>query len=290
MWGMEVRYAVPHYSLKNIPRKITIKRNAKMKILNLKNIGSKDLIVFDLDGTLVRTKSPMDVEMSELVARLLLVKRVVVIGGGKYSVFQELLVRQLKCSKESLKNLFLFPTTATAFYKYERGWKRVYSFSLTPFEISQIRKAFYEVFKEIGYQHPKKTYGELIENRGGSQMAFSVYGQDIVRVLGDKGVKMKEEWLKNNLKTKMKITREVQKKLPNLEVRAAGFTTIDVTKKGIDKAFGIRQFKKYLKVPVNKMLFIGDAMFPGGNDYPVIKTGVDYMTVKNPEETKNIIR
>jgi len=74
-----------------------------------------------------------------------------------------------------------------------------------------------------------------------------------------------------------------------LEVRAAGFTTIDVTKKGIDKAYGIRQIQKHLKIPISKMFFIGDAIFPGGNDYAVVRTGVDYMPVKNPEEAKKII-
>ena len=88
----------------------------------------------------------------------------------------------------------------------------------------------------------------------------------------------------------MRITKLVAEKLPNLEVRAAGFTTIDVTKKGIDKAFGIYQIQKHLKVPISKMLFVGDAMFPGGNDYAVIRTGVDYIPVKGPEETKKIIR
>ena len=261
-----------------------------MKISNLKKLPKKDVIVFDLDGTLIRTKSPMDREMSGLLADLLQSKKVAVIGGGKYDVFEELFLRQLKCPKDLLKKLFLFPTTATAFYRYDDKWKRIYSFSLKPSDVSRIKKAFNDVFKEIGYKHPRKTYGELIENRGGSQVSFSVYGQDLVRVLGMRGVRMKEKWLRDNLRTKMKIARLVAKKLPDLEVRAAGFTTIDVTKKGIDKAFGIYQIEKYLKVPIKKMFFIGDAIFPGGNDYAVVKTGVDYMAVKNPEETKKIIR
>jgi len=259
-----------------------------MKISNLKKLKEKDLIVFDLDGTLIRTKSPMDKEMSELVVKLLETKMVAVIGGGKYEVFQELFLNQLKLKKDSLKNLFLFPTTGTAFYKYDKKWKKIYSLFLTASEVSRIKKAFLGVFQEIGYVHPRKTYGEIIENRK-TQVSFSVYGQDIVRVLGIRGVRMKEEWLKNNLETKMKIASLVAKRLPNLEVRAAGFTTIDVTKKGIDKAYGIHQMQKYLKVPIKNMFFVGDAMFKGGNDYAVIKTGVDYVSVKDPEETKKII-
>ncbi len=248
----------------------------------------KDLIVFDLDGTLIETKFPMDSEMSKLVSKLLEIKRVAIIGGGKYGVFQELFLRRLKCRKELLKNLFLFPATSTAFYKYDRGWKIIYSLLLTKDEISRIKKAFRDVFKEMGYKHPEKTYGTIIENRG-SQVSFSVYGQDLVKRLGRKGIQMKKDWVRKNFKTKMKIAELVSKKIPDLEVRAAGFTTIDVTRKGIDKAYGMYQIKRYLKTPISKMFFIGDGIFPGGNDYAIVKTGVDYKAVKNLSETKKII-
>ena len=88
----------------------------------------------------------------------------------------------------------------------------------------------------------------------------------------------------------MKIHKAVARRLPNLEVHAAGFTSIDVTKKGIDKAYGLRQIEKHLGVKIKDMVFIGDAIFPGGNDYAVVKTKVDYIPVKGPEETKKIIR
>ena len=136
-----------------------------MKILNLKKLQQKDLIVFDLDGTIIRTKSPMEADMSRLMAKLLVAKKVAIIGGGKYSIFQELFLRKLKCSKELLKKLFLFPTTATAFYRYSSGWKKVYALHLTVSESKKITKAFKDVFKEIGYEHPQKTYGKIIEYR-----------------------------------------------------------------------------------------------------------------------------
>ena len=88
----------------------------------------------------------------------------------------------------------------------------------------------------------------------------------------------------------MQIAKLVGKYLPELEVHAAGFTSIDVTKKGIDKAYGLRQIEKQLRVKIKDMVFIGDAIFPGGNDYAITKTPVAYMKVLGPEETKKIIR
>jgi hypothetical protein len=38
------------------------------------------------------------------------------------------------------------------------------------------------------------------------------------------------------------------------------------------------------------MIFIGDALFPGGNDYPAEEAGVVCIPVGGPGETKLVIR
>jgi phosphomannomutase len=260
-----------------------------MKITNLKKLQPKKLIVFDLDGTLAKSKSTIDKEMVDLLTELLSRKKVAVIGGGKYGLFKSQMMSQLKLPKNLLENLYLFPTTATAFYRYNKGWKNVYLLQLTKDERALIKKTFARVFKEIGYEHPKKTYGTVIEDRG-TQVTFSALGQEIVAVLGKRGLALKDKWRDEHTPTKMKIAKLMGKYLPNLEIRAAGHTSVDVTKKGIDKAYGLKQIEKYLKVKIKDMLFVGDAIFPGGNDYAVTKTAVDYIPVTNPEDTKKIIR
>src|SRR3989344_8669600 len=147
------------------------------------NIKSKKLIVFDLDGTLVETKSAVDAEMAGLLDKLLEKKTVAVIGGGKYEIFKEIFLSRLKLSDKLLKNLYIFPTSASSFFRYTKGWQKVYSGELSKKERAEIKKAFEEAFKEINYKHPKKTYGEIVEDRG-SQVTFSVFGQDLVKVLG----------------------------------------------------------------------------------------------------------
>jgi phosphomannomutase len=260
-----------------------------MKITSLKKLKPKKLIVFDLDGTLAKSKSVADSTMIQLLTKLLERMPVAVIGGGKRGLFQEQLLSQLKIKKELLAKLFLFPTTATAFYRYHNGWKNVYSHQLTKAERDLIKKTFKRVFLEIGYQHPKKTYGPVIEDRG-TQVTFSALGQEIVAQLGKKGLVLKDKWRDEHTPTKMKIARLMQKYLPKLEVRAAGGTSVDVTRKGIDKAYGLKQIEKYLKIKIKDMLFVGDAIFPGGNDYAVIKTKIDHISVNGPEDTKKIIR
>lgn len=250
---------------------------------------TKKLIVFDLDGTLTESKSELEPEMSNVLGELLKKKKVAVIGGGTYEQFRKQFAERLKCPPKLLSALFLFPTTSTSFYRYREGWKNVYTLKLANSEKTNIRKALRDIFKEINYVPPKKVYGVTLEDRT-TQMSFSPLGQDIVAKLGKKGIRMKEEWKKKNDAVRFKIAELLAKQLPRFEVRVGGLTTIDITKKGIDKAYGVKKIKNVLRIPIKDMVFVGDALYPGGNDYAARKTGIDCVIVRGPEDTKRVIR
>ncbi len=248
-------------------------------------LKNKKLIVFDLDGTLTKSKSDLDAHMARLLKELLLNKKVAIIGGGRYKQFQKQFLAKLKIPKKQMQNLFLFPTNATAFYRYRHGWKEVYAKTLPLALRKKILDGFRKAFKETKYAHPQKVFGRVIEDRG-TQMTFSALGQRAPEPLKRK---LKMEWEKNGSDPRPGIAKTLKKYIPSLELRLNGMTSIDITKKGIDKAYGIRQIEKQLNIKRHEMLFIGDAIFPGGNDYAVVKTGVDYVKVKDQEETKKII-
>ena len=244
--------------------------------------SDKKLIIFDLDGTLAESKSDLAPEMALLLKSLLEIKKVVVIGGAGFEQFQKQFLAKLEQDSE-FKNLFLFPMNASAFYRYNgNAWEKVYEEVISAEEKQEILNAFEKTFKDLNYTHPQKIYGELIEDRG-AQITFSALGQEAP-------LELKEKWKFEHTADKMKIAETLQKYLPDFTVRAAGYTSIDVTRKGIDKEYGIEQIEKYLNIPISKMLFIGDALFPGGNDYAVLNTGVEYISVKGPEETEEIIK
>ena len=71
-------------------------------------------------------------------------------------------------------------------------------------------------------------------------------------------------------------------------MRLGGTTSVDVTKPGIDKAYGIRKLRDTLGISLKEMIFIGDALFPGGNDYPAEEAGVVSIPVRGPNETKRV--
>lgn len=242
----------------------------------------KKLIVFDLDGTLTRSKAPIDSEIASLLSRLLQIKKVAVIGGGKYDLFQRQLLAKLE-TKDFLANLFLFPMTATAFYKYDGNrWVEVYSQSFSEEEKAKILSAFEKTFQNLNYKHPEKIYGELIEDRG-SQITFSVFGQEAP-------LELKEKWSKSSRDIRPKMEKILQKNLPDMEVKIAGLSSIDVTRKGVDKGYGLKQMNQYLGISPKDMLFVGDDFVHEGNDEAALKSGVLCFEVKNVEDTKSLIR
>jgi len=62
-----------------------------------------------------------------------------------------------------------------------------------------------------------------------------------------------------------------------------------VTKPGIDKAYGIQKLLDVLSITKEEVLFIGDRLAEGGNDYPVKAMGVDSMEISDWQETALVI-
>jgi len=49
----------------------------------------KDLVIFDLDGTLAPSKSSLDEEMAGLLGRLVAIVKVAIISGGALAQFEK---------------------------------------------------------------------------------------------------------------------------------------------------------------------------------------------------------
>jgi HAD superfamily hydrolase (TIGR01484 family) len=245
----------------------------------------RKVIAFDLDGTLAPSKSPLPDRMAELLDQLLMHYHVCVISGGKFGQFEKQLLSNLKAGPTHLERLHLMPTCGTRYMKYDAAharWEQVYAEDFTELEKQKIIAALKKVVKDLGYEE-KKVYGEIIEDRG-SQITWSALGQDIVDHLGVEGVRLKEDWDPDN-KKKAQIRDAVAELLPDFEIRAGGVTSIDITKPGIDKAYGMKKLMDMLEIGKEEIFFIGDRVYEGGNDYPVKMFGIDTMQISKWEET-----
>ena len=173
----------------------------------------KQLIVYDLDGTLAESKSPLDAEMAGLLHDLLGIVKVAVISGGAWKQFEEQLLSNLP-RDERLANLSLLPTCGTQFFRYGADWKKVYSEDLAADEKAKIESSLRKAVSDAGFK-PQKLWGEQIEDRG-SQITFSALGQEAP--LDEKG-----KWDPDYAKRK-KIKAILDKLLPEFSVRMGGAT------------------------------------------------------------------
>lgn len=242
----------------------------------------KKIIIFDIDGTITKSKMPIDKEMAGLISTLLSKKKVALISGEKYSLFKKQIVSKLSKSSSGLQNLVLLPTNAAMFYVYKNNkWERLYNLRISKREETEILKQLHIALKRIGFINPKHNHGKIIEYRG-TEVVFSALGQKAP-------LSEKSEWNKKH-DVRLKIKNILERRLPGFDAKVAGLTSIDVIREGIDKAYGVQKIKKYFNVQTKDILFVGDMIIPGGNDYPVVKTGVEYIKVNSPRETKKVIQ
>jgi HAD superfamily hydrolase (TIGR01484 family) len=238
----------------------------------------KRLVVFDLDGTLAASKSAIDAEMSSRLHELLGVVQVAIISGGDWPQFQKQVIPLLP-KDFRLLNLTILPTCGTKFYQNVGEWKKIYSEDLTADEKAKIKASINKALEESKVSIPKK-WGEQIEDRG-SQITFSALGQSAP-------LEAKSKW-DPDFEIRQKIKAILDPLIPGFSVNVGGSTSIDITRPGIDKAYGIGKLRDILGIPISEMIYVGDAIFPGGNDYPALEAGVVTIPVKTVEQTKLVI-
>jgi len=238
----------------------------------------KKLIVFDLDGTLAESKAAIDAEMSARLAALLTVAKVAVISGGDWPQFEKQVLDHLP-KGDILQNLLILPTCGTKFYQYKKDWALLYAENFTDDEKKKIIASLTKAVYDSGFK-VDKVWGETIEDRG-SQVTYSALGQQAPL---EEKKKYDPDFSKRD-----KIKTELDKLIPEFAVNLGGATSIDVTKHGIDKAYGIRKLREVLNIKISEMIFIGDAIFPGGNDYPAKEAGAFSIRVSGPDETKRVV-
>ncbi len=243
-----------------------------------------DTMIFDLDDTLAETKSPLSKEMGQLVTRLTKNKNVVVITGGKFEQIKKQVIDQLD-ETANFQNFYVLPASGSSMVHYDSekdDWDYVYQHNLDKdqkdYIISRIKESVVECSFII---KPEEISDEQFEDRG-SQLSFSALGQY-------QDVEIKKKWDPDQEKRKEMVSYLEDLK-DEFDVNIGGSTTLDVTLKGINKEYGINEFYKRVDFDIVNGLFVGDKIFPGGNDYPAVKTGIDYRKTTGPEQTKEIIK
>ncbi len=239
------------------------------------------LVAFDLDGTLAESKQRVSAEMGELISSLLKKMPIAIMSGAGFPQFEKQFFPAIPM-EANLPNLYIFPDNAAQCFIYRNGgWKPQYDYAFSPAEKENIMRAFEESLQEAGLIPPTKVWGERLEDRG-AEIAFSALGQQAP-------LSAKEEWHKTNEPLRDALRASLTKRLPDLSISEGGLTTVQITHKGITKAYGIKRLAELTGVPVEDMLYVGDALEEGGNDAVVKETGVPTHQVFGPKETEGLI-
>lgn len=235
------------------------------------------LVAFDLDDTLAPSKGAIDVRIADLLRALLRRVDVAIISGGNEEQFRSQVIAQLGATDAAdLAKLHLLPTCGTRYLRHDGSdFTAVYAHDLTADEKSSALRALREEAERLGLWE-SEPWGDILEDRG-SQITFSALGQRAPR-------EAKHDWDPTGAK-RLALRDAVAPRLPGLEVRAGGSTSIDITRAGIDKAYGMRQLADLTGIPLTDMLFYGDRLDEGGNDYPVLALGVPSVAVEGWEDT-----
>lgn len=241
------------------------------------------LMAFDLDGTLAESKQRVSAEMGELFAELISAMPVAILSGAGFDQFENQVLPALPTDAK-FEKLFIFPTNAAECYVYKDGtWKPKYDLSFNTLERGRIMQALKESLAETGLNtipEYKEEWGNQIEDRG-AQITFSALGQHAP-------VEAKKAWDPTRDKRKP-LYEAIKRRLPDFSIGVNASTSIDITKKGVNKAYGIRKLIELSGVSVSEMLYVGDALQEGGNDSVVRQTGIKTQEVFGPEETARLI-
>ena len=244
---------------------------------------AKKVIAFDLDDTLAVTKSAISDRMGELLARLLENYDVCIISGGKFEQFKVQVIDRLEAPKHLLNKLHIMPTCGTRYFRYDElkdEWVKQYAEDLTDEQKDRIAEVLESCAKEVGLWNPN-PYGEIIEDRE-SQITYSALGQEAPAA-------EKYAWAEKYAAEKKVLREKVAEQLPDLEVRLGGSTSVDITRIGIDKAYGMRKLIDAIDVDKGEILFLGDKLQEGGNDYPVKAMGIETIEVDKWEDTAFVL-
>ncbi len=249
----------------------------------------KKVLSFDIDQTLNIAKTPIPPEIAELLVKLLDYFEICPISGQKFEQFLVQIVDKLKeagVTDEQLTHLHLFAAQGTQYYRFDlakHDWLQIYNYPLTAEEITKITNALESSAKELGYWGADKlaTGDEIIENRL-SQITFSALGQKA-------GTSEKYAW-DPDMKKREAIVEKCRTKAPDFLYEIGGTTSINVAAPGKNKEFGMTHLLEELKVDKSEVLYFGDMTQEGGNDYPVVKLGVDTITVRSHEDTAYALR
>jgi phosphomannomutase len=217
--------------------------------------------MFDIDGTLTPPRLPMTEEMVEMFKGFCERNRVILVTGSDMSKVVEQVPKEIRDLVEGI-----YTCSGNA---YTVGDEIIYENEFRP---PEKLIALLEDWKNYSH-YPVKT-GKHLEYRDG-MLNYSTVGRNCTQQEREDY----EVWDKEN--GERAILRErILNMFPSLDCAIGGQISIDIYPRGLDKS------QSYFRVkgdnPDHAIIFCGDRLMPGGNDYPFFKAMGENQTRCHP--------
>jgi len=237
-------------------------------------------VLFDFDDTLAPSFEPPSAEMVSRVSLLIQRMPVAIVTGRDFAWMDRDFLPRV-ATADHTERFYVMPEGAAQCFVWSgRAWKEMYGHSLGEKDRGHIEKVILECVRKTGVLEGLPVFGPQFVHRKAA-VAFAALGWQVPRDL-------RHTWDPGNVR-RTALRDSIARELPGFDVLMGGSTTIDVTKKGINKSCGVLWLSEHLRIQPQEMLYVGDTLFPGGNDYVVIPTGVQTRETNGPEQTLSII-
>lgn len=236
------------------------------------NFQEKKVIIADVDETICETCQQISEEMAQQISNMIQQGyRFAFISGTKCEDLKNMISSRIK------KEHHLLGTTGTRYIVInEESAQTIYNYSLSTEEKQEIMIALNKVIDHFQIQSMTSKEDQLQDRD--SQITLSAIGRNApleLKKAYDPNGEKRQIWIKY-------LKQHLDKN--KYDFKIGGTTSLDITHKGLDKEWGIRKFAEHHSIPLNQILFFGDNIYPGGNDFPATKV-VDCISVRNPEDT-----
>ena len=221
----------------------------------------KRIFMFDIDGTLTPARLPMTEEMVEMFKGFCERNRVILVTGSDMSKVVEQVPKEVRDLVEGI-----YTCSGNA---YTVGDEIIYENKFIP---PEKLIALLEDWKNYSH-YPVKT-GRHLEYRDG-MLNYSTVGRDCTQQQREEY----EAWDDEN--GERAILRErILNMFPSLDCAIGGQISVDIYPKGMDKSQSYNRVKG--ENPDHAIIFCGDRLMPGGNDYPFFKAMGENQTRCHP--------
>ena len=233
------------------------------------------LVAFDVDGTLIEAGQALSPEFHALFDELLTYLPIAIITGRSLHEIERVLGDRTRASHYH-DNFFALPQCGSALHSWHGEWREHYVHTLLEEEQRRIQDVLHTHVFGTHFISPHGEYDRHILNKG-TAITFVAFSADTP-------VEEKKAWDPTREK-RQRIKSVIEPLLPEYDVSIGGLGALDITQKGMDKGYGVRELAKHCTIAEQDILYFGDMLFPGGNDYPVTQTGARAIEVAGPHET-----